>query len=187
MNQIIQKIEESIKNKQLLIAEAENIKKSAESITTCFKKGNKVLVFGNGGSAADAQHIAAEFVGRFKFERKALPVIALTTDTSILTAVSNDYTYDNVFERQVEALAKKSDILLGISTSGNSKNVIKAFDTGRALGTINISLTGRDGGELKKKSDININISTDNTANIQEGHMTTYHIICEIVEENMLK
>ncbi|MEK6916960.1 MAG: D-sedoheptulose 7-phosphate isomerase [Nanoarchaeota archaeon] len=184
---MIQRIEESINLKLELVNQAENIKKASDLIIAGFKKGNKVLVFGNGGSAADAQHIAAELVGRFKLERKGLPAIALTTDTSILTSISNDYSYDSVFERQVEALAKKSDVMIGISTSGNSKNVINAFKKGKEIGTTNISFTGRNGGELKKQSDININILSDSTARIQECHMVAYHIICEIVEESMAK
>ncbi len=187
MEKIKQMIEESVKLKQDLTGQTETIKKSADTIVSCFRKGNKVLIFGNGGSAADAQHIAAEFVGRYKLERKGLPAIALTTDSSGLTAISNDYGYESVFSRQVEALAKKGDVLIGLSTTGNSKNVVNAFATGKEIGTINISFTGRDGGELKKHSSLNLNVPSQNTARIQEGHMLIYHIICELAEESMIK
>lgn len=163
----------------------ENIENVVEKIVECFKSGNKILIFGNGGSAADAQHIAGKLVGRFKLERKALPAIALTTDTSVLTAWSNDYGYETVFSRQVEALAREGDILLGISTSGNSENVIKAFEKGKKIKTINISLTGNDGGKIKPLGDLNINVESNNTPRIQEYHMLAYHIICELVEKQM--
>ena len=178
-------IQESIKAKQDFIKEAENIEKVSKRIVECFKAGNKILIFGNGGSAADSQHIAAELVGRYKLERKGLPAIALTTDSSILTAWSNDYSFDTIFERQIEALAKKGDVLLGISTSGNSANVLKGFEKGKQIGTFNISLTGKDGGKLKQISDLNINSSSKSTPRIQECHVLAYHIICEIVEGEM--
>ena len=180
-------IKESIKCKEEFIEQSGNIKKAAEKIVECLKNGNKVLIFGNGGSAADAQHIAGELVGRFKLERKGWPAIALTTDTSILTAWSNDYDYESVFERQVEALAKKGDVLIGISTSGNSQNVVRALDMGKDNGTVNISLTGKDGGKIKPISDVNINSDSDNTPRVQECHVLAYHIICELVEKEMVK
>jgi len=180
-------IKENISCKNEFLSQIGNIKKVSEKIIECFKKGNKVLIFGNGGSAADAQHIAGELVGRFKLERKALPAIALTTDTSILTAWSNDYDFSSVFERQVEALAKKGDVLIGLSTSGNSKNVVKALEKGKEIGTINISLTGGDGGKIKQAGDININVNSKITPRIQECHMLAYHIICELVEKGMEK
>ncbi len=180
-------MEESIEVKKEFINEIENIEKVVNIIVNCYKKGNKILIFGNGGSAADAQHIAGELVGRFKKERRGLPAIALTTDTSVLTAWSNDYDYSTVFERQVEVLAKKDDILLGISTSGNSENVIKAFEKGKQIGTLNISMTGKDGGELKNISDLNINSNSNNTPRIQECHVLAYHIICELVEKNLFE
>lgn len=187
MEEIKNLIEESINCKKDFLKEAINIKEAAARIVECFMGGNKVLIFGNGGSAADAQHIAGELVGRFKSERKALPAIALTTDTSVLTACANDYSYDSVFERQVEALAKKGDILIGISTSGNSENVIRAFKKGKEISTINISLTGGDGGKLKPLSDININSNSKNTPRIQECHVLAYHIICEEVEKEIAR
>ena len=180
-------IEESIKYKTIFLEQAEHIKEAAEKIIECFSNGNKVLICGNGGSAADAQHIAGELVGRYKLERKGFPAIALTTDSSILTAWSNDYNYESVFERQIEALAKKGDIIMGLSTSGNSKNVIQAFKKGKECGTINISLTGDKGGELKTISDININSVSNNTPRVQECHILAYHIICRIVEEGMVR
>lgn len=187
IKEIKDRIQESIDAKKQFMKEAENIQNAAETIVNCFKKGNKVLIFGNGGSAADSQHIAGELVGRYKLERKALPAIALTTDTSILTAWSNDYDFESVFERQVEALAHEGDVLLGISTSGNSENVVRALKKGKEIGTINISLTGKDGGKIKLLSDVNINSDSDNTPRIQECHMVAYHTICEIVEKEMFK
>ena len=131
MEEIKKQIEESRETKKILLEEAPKIKKVVNAVINCFKNGNKLLIFGNGGSAADAQHFAAEFIGRFKLESKALPAIALTTDSSILTAWSNDYSYDTIFERQVQGLAKKGDILIGLSTSGNSKNIVYAFSEGK--------------------------------------------------------
>jgi D-sedoheptulose 7-phosphate isomerase len=185
--EIKESIKESIQAKDIFLGETENIAKAVEEIVKALKSGNKLLICGNGGSAADAQHIAAELVGRYKLERRGLPAIALTTDTSILTAWSNDYSFDTLFERQVEALAKKGDVLLGISTSGNSSNVLKAFEKGKEIGTINISLTGREGGKLKQISDVNINSPSENTPRIQECHVLAYHIICELVEKEFEK
>ena len=183
ISRVQQLIGESLFVKTEFAREGKHIEEVANEIIRCINRGNKVLIFGNGGSAADAQHIAGELVGKFKHERKALPVIALTTDTSILTAWSNDYEFEDVFARQVEALAKKGDILVGLSTSGKSENVINAFYKGIDIGTINISLTGNNGGELITISDLNINCASNNTPRIQECHMLAYHIICELVEE----
>ncbi len=151
------------------------------------EKGNKILLFGNGGSAADAQHIAAEFVGRYKVERIGLPAIALTTDTSALTAISNDYGYDRVFERQVEALANKGDLLIGISTSGKSPNVIKALKKGREIGCRCIGLSGKDGGDMSEVCDVNIIVPSNDTARIQEMHILIGHIICGIVDSDFIE
>ena len=159
------------------------LKKASDAILECFKNGNKVLICGNGGSAADAQLWAAELMGRFKRERKGLPALALTTDTSFLTAWSNDYEYDTIFSRQVETLGVSGDILIGISTSGYSKNVIKAVKIGKKKGCVILTLTGRDGGDLKPLSDINIHVDSTVTARIQECHLLAYHIICELVDE----
>jgi D-sedoheptulose 7-phosphate isomerase len=146
------------------------------------KSGRKLMVCGNGGSAADAQHLVAEFVSRLTVDRPALRAIALTTDTSILTAIGNDYSYDNVFERQVEALGAKGDVLLAISTSGNSKNCVKALKLARTMGLTTVSYTGNNGGKMADLSDINVIIPSDITMNIQECHLALEHIFCMIVE-----
>lgn len=159
-----------------------NIPKAAEIIISSFKKGGKLLICGNGGSAADAQHIAAELVGRFKKERKALPAIALTTNTSILTAIANDYGYDAVFKRQIEALGKKGDVLLAISTSGNAKNVLEAVKLANKTGVDTIALTGGTGGELAKIAKLSIIAAFSNTPRIQESHAAIYHKLCELIE-----
>ncbi|MDP9954616.1 D-sedoheptulose 7-phosphate isomerase [Epilithonimonas hungarica] len=147
--------------------------------------GNKILLFGNGGSAADAQHIAAEFTGRFVKERRGLPAVAITTDTSALTAIGNDYGYEKVFERQIEALANPGDVLIGISTSGNSGNVIKALLKGKELGCNLIGLSGRDGGEMNDICDFNLIVPSNVTARIQEVHILIGHILCQIVDDSL--
>ena len=146
------------------------------------KAGRKLLVCGNGGSAADSQHLVAEFVSRLTVDRPALRAVALTTDTSILTAIGNDYSYDNVFERQVEALGIKGDVLLAISTSGNSKNCVKALKLAHKMGIHTVSYTGNGGGAMKDLSDINVIIPSDTTMNIQESHLALEHIFCMCVE-----
>lgn len=161
------------------------IAQAVAEIVCCFRDGGKVLIAGNGGSAADAQHIAAEFVGRFKMERKALPAIALTTNTSILTAIGNDYEYDMVFSRQAEALVQPGDVFIGISTSGNAESVIRAVEAARAKGAFAIGMTGRDGGRLAQCVDIALKVPSDDTPRIQETHITIAHIICELVESEM--
>ncbi len=153
-----------------------------ESITTTLKNGGKLLFFGNGGSAADSQHIAAEFIGRFQKERKSLAAIALTTDSSILTALGNDYSFDIVFARQIEGLGQKGDIAFGISTSGNSKNVVEAVKKAKSMGLTTITLTGCSGGQLAQISDICVIVPSNVTARIQESHICIYHSICELVE-----
>ena len=160
----------------------ETVAEACKLVLDCIKKGNKILLFGNGGSAADAQHIAAEFTGRFVKERKGLPAIALTTDTSALTAIANDYGYEAVFSRQVEALAQPGDVLIGISTSGNSGNVIKALNAGKDMGCTTIGLSGRDGGQMNAICNINLVVPSDITARIQEIHILIGHIICESVD-----
>lgn len=183
---IIKQLEESANTK---IAMARNlpdkIAEAAQKIIIAYQAGGKVLLMGNGGSAADAQHIAAELVGRFKMERKALPAIALTTNTSLLTAVANDYGYDTVFSRQVEALAGKNDVLIVITTSGVSPNILKAVEAARAKGAKVIGLTGKTGGKLKDMADLAIVVPSDNTQRIQEGHITIGHIICHLVENGL--
>jgi D-sedoheptulose 7-phosphate isomerase len=172
-------IETAKKTKATLILK---IEEACSIITDCIEKGNKVLLFGNGGSAADAQHIAAEFTGRFVKERRSLPAIALTTDTSAITAIGNDYGFDRIFERQVEGLANPGDVLIGISTSGNSPNVVKALEAGKNQGCKTIGLSGRDGGQMNICSDINIVVPSNITARIQEMHILIGHIICEAID-----
>lgn len=167
----------------LIKGQTEKIKEISELIIKTLKKGNKLLIMGNGGSAADSQHFAAEIVGRFQKNRKALPAIALSTDTSILTAVGNDYGYDKIFSRQVEGLANRGDAVLCFSTSGNSKNVLEAAEEAAKQGCLSIGFLGKDGGALKDKCDISIIVETDTTARVQEMHLMIYHIICELVEK----
>ncbi len=157
----------------------------AQTIVDCLNNGGKILICGNGGSAADAQHIAAEFVGRFVMERPSLPAIALTTDTSLLTAVSNDYSFSDVFEKQVSALANQGDILWGISTSGNSENVIKALRKASKNNVTTLGFSGRDGGQMRGICDHIIVIDEKETARIQELHILSAHIICGLVDEIM--
>lgn len=161
----------------------DEIEKSARAIISAYENKRKVILFGNGGSAGDAQHIAGELVGRFLKERKSLPAIALTTNSSIITAIANDYCYDMIFERQVESIVQEGDVVIGISTSGNSPNVIKGLKRAKELGAIVISLSGRDGGEMAKISDINIQVPFHMTPHIQEAHITIGHILCDLVEE----
>jgi len=168
---------------KLLQMEIPNIERCGEVILRTLEDGNKILICGNGGSAADAQHIAAEFVGRYETERKALPAIALTTDTSALTALANDYSFERVFARQVEALARPGDLLIAISTSGNSPNVNAAVMTARQVGCRTIGMTGASGKKLASLCDECILIPADRTARIQEAHITIAHIWCEIVDE----
>jgi len=161
--------------------------KITQSIIQCLKNGGKIILCGNGGSAADSQHIAAEFIGRFKLDRNPLPAIALSTNTSVLTCLGNDYSYQIIFSRQLQALAKKEDILIAISTSGRSTNVIEAVKTAKNIGLKSIALTGKDGGELAKIADVSFIAPSDETPRIQESHITVAHIICELVEEQLFK
>lgn len=161
------------------------IEKCIKIIVDCFENDNKVILFGNGGSAADAQHIAAEFIGRFKLERKSFPAIALTTDTSILTSLSNDYTYDVVFSRQCESFVSKGDVVIGISTSGRSKNVENGFIMAKEKDATTIGLFGNKGGNLKNIVDVPVIVDSTETPRIQEVHRVIYHIICEIVEKKL--
>ena len=158
---------------------------AAQVMADALKAGKKLLVFGNGGSAADAQHMASELVGRFQRERAALAAIALTTDTSILTSVANDYSYKQVFARQVEALGQAGDVAFGISTSGESPNVMTGLQVARAQGLKTIVLTGRDGGSIGGAAEIHVNVPDQNTARVQEVHRTLIHVMCELIEENV--
>jgi D-sedoheptulose 7-phosphate isomerase len=155
---------------------------AAQALAEALQAGGKVLVFGNGGSAGDAQHLACELVGRFVKERSALPAIALTVDTSILTAVANDYSFKQVFARQIEAFGRAGDVAFGISTSGESPNVVAGLQAARARGMKTIALTGRDGGTVGTAAEIHVNVPDQNTARVQEVHRTLLHVICELVE-----
>lgn len=157
----------------------------SEMIIDTYNNGGKIILIGNGGSAADAQHIAAEFVGRFKLERNSLPAIALTTNTSIITALANDYGYDTIFSRQLEALANSKDILIVITTSGNSSNILKAVEAVKSKNIKVVGMTGRSGGKLKDLIDIIIKVPSDNIPRIQETHITIGHIICNLVEKEL--
>ncbi len=163
-------------------AESRPVLDAAAAIVEALKRGGKLLLFGNGGSAADAQHVAAELVGRFQHERAALAALALTTDTSVLTSIGNDYAYDRVFARQIEALARPGDVALGISTSGTSPNVVAALEAARALHLQTIALTGKDGGAIGRAAAIHVNVPSDVPARVQEVHRTLLHVICDIVE-----
>lgn len=186
MNEKIESIlKDSINVKEKLLSPSitDTISQIIDQIIASLKKGGKLIILGNGGSAADAQHIAAELVGRFQKERRALPAIAISTNTSILTALANDYAYDIVFSRQIEALAKKDDVVLAISTSGGAKNAIEAVKTAKKIGIKTIALTGGDGGELSKIADLSLVVPSKITARIQEAHITIAHIVCELIEE----
>ena len=165
----------------------ESIEKAAEMITDCYKNGGKVVLFGNGGSAADAQHIAGELVAKFRLERKSLPAIALTTNTSIISAIANDYDFDRVFERQVESMVVAKDIVIGISTSGSSENVVRGILRAKEKGAKTIAFTGSSSAQLKEKVDILLNIPSDDTPRIQESHITIGHIICGLVENKLFE
>ncbi len=162
-----------------------DILEAANRIKSCLDKGGKLILMGNGGSAADCQHIAAELVGRFKKERRAMSAIALTVDTSSLTALGNDYGFDTIFERQLEALAHENDAVVGISTSGNSENVVRALKKANALGAETIGLVGNNGGKIKEIANLSIVVPSNDTARIQEVHITIGHIICELIEEDL--
>lgn len=156
-------------------------------INKCFKSGGKLLIFGNGGSASDAQHIASEFVNRFMLERKALPAISLATDLSVITSIANDSDFENIFSRQIEALGKKNDVAIGLTTSGKSENVINGLKAAKRLGMTNIVFTGNKFNNLKKLSKCIISVPSDSTARVQEVHITVAHILCELAEEQVEK
>lgn len=156
----------------------------AEELKACLKRGGKILLMGNGGSAADSQHIAAEIVGRYKKERRGLPAIALTTDTSILTSVGNDYGYDYIFARQIEALCRAEDLVIGITTSGNSKNVVAAIEEANKIGATTIGLTGGSGGKLSSLCKFNLVMPSNDTPRIQEAHIFVGHSLCDLLESD---
>jgi len=185
-DEIEKQIKDSIEVKEKVIDEfIETINDVANKIVEVYKNNKKILWFGNGGSAADAQHLACELVSKFRRERKAIPSIALTTNTSILTAVSNDYNFENVFKRQVEAFAEKGDILVGITTSGTSPNVVKALEFGKKIGTINIAFTGENIDKIKNNVDYLINVPSKDVPRIQEAQILVGHIICDLVEKTL--
>lgn len=163
-------------------AQINQINKLGTLIKSALKNNNTIFFMGNGGSAADSQHLAAEFVGRFKKERGALPALALTTDTSIITAIGNDYGFDEIYKRQVQALVKENDIVVGISTSGNSKNIILALIEAKERGAFTVGFIGKDGGEMLEFADLSIVVPSNDTARIQEAHILIGHILCEIAE-----
>src|SRR3989338_8319705 len=186
MDDIELQLQESIDTKKaLLSANLDIIRKIADTVVNAFRNNHRIYLIGNGGSAADAQHIAGELIGRFKINRRPLPAIALTTDTSVITAIANDFGYETCFARQIEALAKPGDILLAFSTSGNSKGILNAVQVAKSLRAITIGFTGKDGGLLKSVVDICLKIPSDNTPRIQECHITVGHIICSIVEKEI--
>jgi D-sedoheptulose 7-phosphate isomerase len=166
---------------------SEKISQVVDEIVNCISKGGKIITFGNGGSAADAQHIAGELIGRYVLERRSYPAIALTADTSTLTAIANDYSYADVFSRQCQGLVNKGDIVIGISTSGNSENVKNGLKTSKDKGAFTIGLLGNNGGTIKDITNLNIIIDTESTPRIQESHRVIYHIICQLVEEKLNK
>ncbi len=179
---ILNTLQDSINVKERFIkSNIDLIQKGADLLSTSITSGHKILIFGNGGSAADAQHIAAEFVNRFQIERPPIAALALTTDTSIITSIGNDYHFDDIFLKQILALGRKDDIAIGISTSGNSKNVNKAVLTAKNIGMFTIGLTGR-GGELAECADLVFAVESDITARIQETHITLGHILCDLVD-----
>jgi D-sedoheptulose 7-phosphate isomerase len=185
-SEIAQRLEESAQLKQAIAKSLiDEIESAVKYIIMSYKAGGKVVLFGNGGSAADAQHIASELVGQFLLKRQAFPAIALTTNTSILTAVANDYGYEAVFSRQIEALVTEKDVVIGISTSGNSPSVVEAIEMAKAKGAKTIGLTGSNGGKLAEVADLVLTVPSDVTPRIQEAHITIGHIVCELVEREL--
>lgn len=184
---MIEKIEEyireSVKTKEKMLALSGEIASAASILISAIERGKKILIFGNGGSAADAQHIAAELVGRFEKDHHPLPALALTTNTSVLTSIGNDFDFNVIFSKQVEAFGREGDAAIAISTSGRSPNVLEAVRTARRLGMATIGLSGKDGGPLKDLVDICLTVPSDRTARIQEGHVLIAHILCKLVEE----
>lgn len=186
MNTIEIQLQESIDTKKKLLAtQVKAIGTIAEILVHAFKNKHRVYLIGNGGSAADAQHIAGELIGRFKMNRPPLPAVALTTDTSVITALANDFGYDTCFSRQIEALVTPSDVVLAFSTSGNAHSILHAVQVARKLGAVTIGFTGEDGGALKNAVDICLTIPSTNTPRIQECHITVAHILCSIIEKDL--
>ena len=187
-NYIKEQIKQSFQTKQAIYENEElleTIMQVAKACVEVYKNGKKTILAGNGGSAADAQHIAAELVGRYGFDRPSIPSLALTTDTSNLTAIGNDYGYDQVFSRQLDGMGQEGDLFFGISTSGNSKNVINAFEVAKKKGITTVALVGRDGGAMAKMADFAIVVPSNATPRIQESHILIGHIICDIIEKEL--
>ena len=184
-------IEETLEQSSKIIADlhdlSDEIDKTANLIITAINKNRKIIIIGNGGSAADAQHIAAEFLGRYKLKRKSIPAIALTSNSSTTTAIANDYDFSDIFSRQCESLVSKGDVVIGISTSGNSENVVKGLRTSKKNGGVTIGLLGNNGGKIKNIVDISLIVKATSIPRIQEAHRVIYHIICEIVEEEVAR
>jgi D-sedoheptulose 7-phosphate isomerase len=184
---IVRSIQESIAVSELLKSEAERIATAAEMIIESIRSDGKIILFGNGGSAADAQHIAAELTGKYLLQRRPLPAIALTVNTPAITAIGNDYGFDHVFQRQVNALCNRTDVIVAISTSGNSRNVILGVEASRTKGVRSIALTGKSGGSLARLVDLAIRVPSESTPRIQESHLLIGHIISEVVERTFAK
>jgi len=185
---IIRLFRESSRVKEVFVNEnLSRLVKAVEVIIQALNGDHKILLFGNGGSAADAQHIAAEFVNRFLIERPPLPAIALSTDTSVITSIANDYDFSEIFSKQIRAIGREGDVAWGISTSGSSPNVLKAFQVASKLGMTTIAFTGRDGGKMAGTADLCLNVSSNSTPRIQEAHITAGHVICEMVDYRLFK
>ena len=180
---IEKEIAEHLKVAETMSSLTNKVEIAAQICIDCLKNGGKILLFGNGGSAADAQHIAAELVGRYKIERKGLRAIALTTDTSVITSIGNDFGYNHIFDRQVEALVNKGDVAIGISTSGKSDNVISALKLASKLNCVTIGFSGQDGGEMNEICNINLVVPSEDTPRIQEIHIVIGHIICHLIDQ----
>jgi D-sedoheptulose 7-phosphate isomerase len=184
-NQITEGIRESIRVKEQLLEQVPLLETMARMLVDCIRGGGKVIFFGNGGSAADAQHLAAELAGRFYMDRPSLPALSLSTNTSTLTAVGNDYGFQFVFSRQLPGVARRGDVAIAISTSGNSPNVLEAVRLARSMGLITIGWTGREGGELVKLVDYSLKVDSDRSPRIQEAHILAGHLLCEIAERRL--
>jgi D-sedoheptulose 7-phosphate isomerase len=185
---IVKIFKESSNLTDVFVAEnLEGIVSVIEAITLALKAGNKILLFGNGGSAADAQHLAAEFVNRFVIERPPLPAIALSTDTSVITSIANDYDFSEIFSKQIRAIGQTGDVAWGISTSGASPNIIKAIEAAKKIGMITVGMTGKDGGEIAKMVDYSLNVSSNSTPRVQEVHITVGHVICEMIDYKLFQ
>ena len=180
---IVKIFKESSRLKEEFVNEnLSGIVRVVEAVTGALKSGNKILLFGNGGSAADAQHIAGEFVNRFLIERPPLPAIALSTDTSVITSIGNDYDFSEIFSKQIRAIGQTGDVAWGISTSGKSPNVIKALQMAKKIGMVTIGFTGKDGGDIAHMVDYSLNVSSNSTPRVQEVHITVAHVICEMID-----